>query len=333
MVAARLSFDAQAGAGLRPVNLSRDVPQVVGLLNLAFRSSLRSEGRRLGDPQLSAYPGWASRWRQFRQGVVPGFVWEEGGRIVGNVSVLPTRLFGRFAIANVAVHPDYRRRGIARHLMEAALDMLEKHGGRVVMLQVRHDNDAAIRLYRSLGFGIVGSITTWDASYRQVRLLPVARSGSNPDRSGAYFVRPLRGGEWRAAWELDRNSFAPDLNWPEPLEPDAYRISLGRRLDQFFSGRRQEYWVAVNGDDELVGLASLVSEWGRAHALALRVPAAGPGEVERALLAKLLRRLEYLPRRHVRLEHPAGDTAVTELLFQANFTNRRTLTVMRYDCP
>jgi ribosomal protein S18 acetylase RimI-like enzyme len=333
MVAAPLSFDARAGNGLRPVNLSHDVPQVVGLLSLAFRPALQAEGRRLGDPQLSAYPGWASRWRQFRQGVVPGFVWEEGGRIVGNVSILPTRIFGRYAIANVAVHPDYRRRGIARNLMEASLDMLEKHEARVVMLQVRHDNDGAIRLYRTLGFRIIGSMSSWEASYAQVRLLPVERSRRNPDRAGAHFVRPLRSGEWQAAWEMDRDSLAPDLSWPEPLEPDAYRTGVWRRLDQFLSGRRQEYWVAVNGRDELAGLASLVSEWGRAHSLALRVPPAGRGDVERALLAKLLRRLEYLPRRHIRLDHPAGDAAVTDLLCEANFTTRRTLTVMRYDCP
>jgi hypothetical protein len=54
--------------------------------------------------------------------------------------------------------------------------------------------------------------------------------------------------------------------------------------------------------------------------------------VERPLLAKLLRRLQYLPRRHIRLEHQAGDTPVTELLCEANFSARRTLTVMRYDC-
>jgi ribosomal protein S18 acetylase RimI-like enzyme len=333
MVAAPLSFDTQARNGLRPVNLSHDVPQVVGLLNVAFRSALQAEGRRLGEAQLSAYPGWASRWRQFRQGLVPGFVWEANGRIVGNVSVLPTRVLGRFAIANVAVHPEYRRRGIARSLMAAALDMIETHAGRTVMLQVRHDNDGAIRLYRSLGFRIIGNMTSWEASYAQVRLLPVEVSSERPDHVGPCFIRPLRGGEWRTAWDLDRDSLPPDLNWPDPVEPEAYRLDFWRRLEQFFSGRRQECWVAVNGDDKLVGAATILSEWGRAHNLALRVPPTSRGEVERPLLAKLLRRIEYLPRRHIRLEHPAGDSVVTDLLGEANFSSRRTLTFMRYDCP
>jgi ribosomal protein S18 acetylase RimI-like enzyme len=209
MVAAPLSFDSQTRNGLRPVNLSHDVAQVVGLLNLAFRSALQAEGRRMGDAQLTAYPGWASRWRQIRQGLVPGFVWEVDGRIVGNVSILPTRIFGRFAVANVAVHPEFRRRGIARSLMEAALDMIESHGGTVIMLQVRHDNDSAIRLYRSLGFRIVGSVTSWDASYAQLRHVAVERDRSQPDRSGLYFVRPLRAAEWQTAWDMDRAALSP----------------------------------------------------------------------------------------------------------------------------
>ncbi|MDT8307502.1 MAG: N-acetyltransferase [Anaerolineae bacterium] len=332
MVAAPLSFDSQTGNGLRPVNLSHDVAQVVGLLNLAFRSALQAEGRRLGNAQLAAYPGWTVRWRQFRQGLVPGFVWEVDGRIVGNVSILPTRIMGRFAVANVAVHPDFRRRGIARSLMEAALDMVENHSGQVVILQVRHDNDGAIRLYRSLGFHTVGRVTSWEASYSQVRHLPVPVDRRRPDQVGPYFVRPLRANEWRAAWELDRQSVEPDLHWPEPLEPDAYRHGVWQRLEQLFSGRRREYWLALTGQDQFAGVATILSEWGRAHHLALRAHPAWRGEVERPLLAKVLRRLEYLPRRHIRLDHPAGDVVTTDLLSDANFGVRRTLTVMRYDC-
>jgi len=332
MVAAPLSFDSHAAHGLRPINLSRDLPQVVELLNVAFRPAMQAEGRAPGMTRLSAHPGWVARWQQWRQGVVPGFVWEENGRIVGNVSLLPTRRLGRFIVANVAVHPDYRRRGIARALMEAVLDTVESHGAQVVVLQVRHDNDGAIRLYRSLGFYVVGSMTSWEASYAQVRLLPLEVSGRRPDQVGPFYIRPLRGHEWRAAWDLDRRSLAADLNWPDPLQPDAYRLDLWRRIDRLFGGRHTENWVAVSPANELVGVASVVSEWGRAHALSLRVPEPWRGDAERPLLAKLLRRLQYLPRRHVRLEHPAGDTFVTDLLCEANFSARRTLTVMRYDC-
>lgn len=55
---------------------------------------------------------------------------------------------GEGFIANVAVHPDHRRRGIARLLVQAA----QAEDISRLMLEVRASNTAAIALYRSLGF-------------------------------------------------------------------------------------------------------------------------------------------------------------------------------------
>jgi hypothetical protein len=53
--------------------------------------------------------------------------------------------------------------------------------------------------------------------------------------------------------------------------------------------------------------------------------------LERPLLAKLMRRLQYLPRRNVQIDHPDDDELVNSLLQEANFQPRRTLTHMRLD--
>lgn len=55
---------------------------------------------------------------------------------------------GEGFIANVAVHPLHRRRGIARLLVESAKSSDVSR----LMLEVRASNTAAIALYRSLGF-------------------------------------------------------------------------------------------------------------------------------------------------------------------------------------
>ncbi len=53
---------------------------------------------------------------------------------------------------NIAVDPDFQRRGLGRMLLEHLIDELEKRGVVTLWLEVRASNAAAIALYESLGF-------------------------------------------------------------------------------------------------------------------------------------------------------------------------------------
>ncbi|EFR5813829.1 ribosomal protein S18-alanine N-acetyltransferase [Salmonella enterica] len=53
---------------------------------------------------------------------------------------------------NIAVDPDFQRRGLGRILLEHLIDALEKRGVVTLWLEVRASNVAAIALYESLGF-------------------------------------------------------------------------------------------------------------------------------------------------------------------------------------
>jgi ribosomal-protein-alanine N-acetyltransferase len=55
-------------------------------------------------------------------------------------------------LLRLAVHPDARRRGAARALVAAAKRHLRPLSVRCLLLEVRSDNDAALGLYRGLGF-------------------------------------------------------------------------------------------------------------------------------------------------------------------------------------
>ena len=67
-----------------------------------------------------------------------------------------TCVCGEGYIANVAVHPAYRRRGIASTLL-AKLDGIARAGGFAFLtLEVRRSNAAAIRLYGRAGFRTQG---------------------------------------------------------------------------------------------------------------------------------------------------------------------------------
>jgi ribosomal-protein-alanine N-acetyltransferase len=56
----------------------------------------------------------------------------------------------------LAVLPEARRHGIARALMTAAMAQVKAGGGVRVLLEVSVRNEAALALYRSVGFGEVG---------------------------------------------------------------------------------------------------------------------------------------------------------------------------------
>ena len=57
---------------------------------------------------------------------------------------------------NVAVHPDYRRKGIAEALVNTLVERLQKMGSHCLTLEVRASNVTAITLYEKLGFSEIG---------------------------------------------------------------------------------------------------------------------------------------------------------------------------------
>lgn len=63
---------------------------------------------------------------------------------------------GEADMMNVAVHPDYRRRGIARDLVTHLIAALAEKGVCSLTLEVRASNAPAIALYEKMGFVQVG---------------------------------------------------------------------------------------------------------------------------------------------------------------------------------
>jgi ribosomal-protein-alanine N-acetyltransferase len=58
----------------------------------------------------------------------------------------------RFAIVSFAVLDDYRRKGIGKCLLEEAIRGMQSRKCSEAYLEVRTNNDAAIELYKNLGF-------------------------------------------------------------------------------------------------------------------------------------------------------------------------------------
>ena len=78
----------------------------------------------------------------------------EGDRVIGYVGSQSS--IDEADIMNVAVHPDYRRQGIAENLINTLIAELKKRGCHALLLEVRASNTPAITLYEKLGFAQVG---------------------------------------------------------------------------------------------------------------------------------------------------------------------------------
>jgi ribosomal-protein-alanine N-acetyltransferase len=76
------------------------------------------------------------------------------GDIVGYCGMYTTP--GEGEIVNVAVHPAFRRRGIARRLLKRLLEEGRDAQVERFILEVRRSNENAVALYEGLGFQTLG---------------------------------------------------------------------------------------------------------------------------------------------------------------------------------
>ncbi|NDJ63128.1 MAG: GNAT family N-acetyltransferase [Chloroflexi bacterium] len=334
---------AVAGDGLRPVNLKTDLAPLADLIELVFADSMDNSGRaairemrylsRMG-PGLSMIIGM----NDLVQGVSLGYVWVAEGKLVGNISIYqaaqwPRELGHAWIIANVAVHPEYRRRGIARQLMAASMDAISarsrgKRGPAHAVLQVEAHNPAAQHLYRGFGFLAERRWLHWRRA--SSRHLP------RPIDAGSVFITRRRAGEWRAEYALAqqvRTAEAGGMGWLRPLHPKLFRQSGWAALNDNLNLRSRERLI-IRADDHAPKSALLASLWietGFAVSstqLTLLTAPDYTGLYDHALLNLAVRR--YGQRSALTIEHPADETITNALLAQYNFVQKRDLLHMRW---
>jgi len=79
---------------------------------------------------------------------------KDGDQLVGYIAF--SLIEDEMEILNLAVHPDFRRKGIAARLMDRALEMCIKKGIARSFLDVKGSNTAALTLYRKYGYKQIG---------------------------------------------------------------------------------------------------------------------------------------------------------------------------------
>lgn len=159
-------------SGLRRLRPARDLPALADLIEIAYKDELSLTNSNLVERlrQLATMAPLIG----IAESIAPlldGYVWFEDDQLVGNVTLnRDARVPGGWTMSNVAVLPEYRGRGIAGRLVDAALAHLAEVGARCVLLQVRTDNAPAIALYRHRGFAV----------YEAIQELRLTRSNLQP---------------------------------------------------------------------------------------------------------------------------------------------------------
>lgn len=179
--------------------------------------------------------------------IARGFVWEEDGTIVGMTIANREGMTDHWYIGTVAVLPEFRRRGLARKLVLATLDMMRARGGTRVTLGVIDGNVPAQTLYRSLGFVEYGGSTRYS--------LTPSGAVEVPALPAPYTQAKLREFDWRTRYELDLRIVPEDLQRFEPIVPAAYRVPWAIRalapILRLAQGSRSEDIVAFRAEDRV----------------------------------------------------------------------------------
>jgi ribosomal protein S18 acetylase RimI-like enzyme len=282
--------------------------QVADLIEMAFGGNLDPTGRRMvHEMRLLGRMGWLG-WLTSRLLLPPaarpkGFVWIDGKRVVGNASLLPVKHHPqRWVMANVAVHPDFRRRGIARAMVKACLGVVRARGAHTIVLQVERENQAAQILYASMGFRPLKTRANWKR--------PSGLELASGQQSAA--IRPRRRDQWREQMELARQTFPEGVIWPYPLSPGIYR---GKR-----NTRHWLYW----SENKLLG--SLTAREGSVLRLILVVLPEVQGQIELDLLRYGLQQMGA-EKPAILIDYPVD--VVDDGLAVLGFRRRRALTWMR----
>ena len=80
-----------------------------------------------------------------------------GDRVVGYLCLW--EIGHEIHITNLAVHPEWRRRGVGRRLLAFAMAESKARGVTLAFLEVRPSNAQAVKLYESLHFQVIGRRT------------------------------------------------------------------------------------------------------------------------------------------------------------------------------
>lgn len=306
---------------LRQLSILRDLPAVADLIELCFSSTMDGEGKRYVQDMRRAgsdnsFIKWANRAAETTSLPLSGYVWEENGRIIGNTSLVPFRHNKKrlYLIANVAVHPEHRRKGIARALTERAMQHAREKKVDNLWLHVRDDNAGAIDLYTKLGFIERAQRTNWQA----------VTDFHTPTLTTDIAITNRHHRDWPTQLHWLSRLYPDHLAWHRNWNFRSLRPGFWNWLYLFFVDINIRQWTATRKDQLEAALAWI--PYGRGESL---FAATGEKSDPAAITALLLQARRDLAHSYpnIGLEFPSGE--FDGAILAAGFKALRTLIWMQ----
>jgi ribosomal protein S18 acetylase RimI-like enzyme len=313
------------------MNPFRDWNGVAQLMRVAFQSEASWTS-------LPLLPDWA--WLNWIDGVLLsaaalfggdaadhmlGYVWTENGKIVGNATL---NLVGGqkrvWLLSNVAVHPHYRRRGIARALVELSIQMARQHGGTHLALQVERENFGARQLYEQIGFHWLEQVCEYGGAV--LPRLPEAGHElciAPPTREQWLQVRKLATAPLFPALRSYRFAHAGLFNHP-------HQNSWWTTLTNFLDGAQTTTHAILEARASQVigGIVMRMQLGWVTHRIGVVIAETSRGHVEDAVLAYLAQQLNRYASRRATFYIPSTHTVLAERLRAHGLHETRALDFM-----
>jgi ribosomal protein S18 acetylase RimI-like enzyme len=294
----KMVFPSTSSSCIRPVDPSRDLDAIADLIELCFSPTIDADGkeyirylRRMASSRLYHFVYENSPQKA---SAIEGFVWEEDKRIMGNLTLIPFphETNPHYLIANVAVHPEYRQKGIAHQLTCVALDEVNKRPPGSIWLHVRNDNEVAIHLYETLGFEERTCRSTWE-------LEPDFQETPQPSN---FQVENRSRSEWTRQREWFKVTYPVDLRWNLQLDEKRFVPGLWGQLKDWFTNDPLIHY-SLHRSQELEGIITFETSSRRANILWLACPPEMDEEVIQYLIPSSLK---YFPgNRPIAVNYPA----------------------------
>jgi ribosomal protein S18 acetylase RimI-like enzyme len=327
--AATTRVNKRLETGIRPFDIGCDLRPVAELIADAFAHEIDPRGSAaLREMRIMSHVGALLKLLNRSTGefndLFGGFVWVEAGKVVGNVTVQKADSTGnRWQIANVAVAPAYRGRGISRQLMARALAHIDENHGEWAVLQVYAQNTIARTLYAHLDFEEVGGSV--DLTLK--RLPKIA-----PPQDVHHF-HSFASDQWQALYELVSNQQNGQMLWWRPPRRTDYRITFEQIIAEWFwrsIGRNRIYRRCIQTTQRFdAALVLTAARWRGTHQLQLWVQPALYGHHEESLLQWALATFQEYPRWPVTLNLSVNHTAALQCAQRYGFQEQQTLLTMR----